>query len=70
VSIFRTFDSSPIHYSGDFTHSALSNWLETSSIPQVIVFSEEYIEPIFGKGRSALILFSNNKDAAYNKVFT
>jgi len=33
VSIFRAFDSSPVHYSGDFSFAALSNWLETSSIP-------------------------------------
>lgn len=40
-----------------------------SSIPTVIEFSEDYIEPIFGKLRAALVLFTNDKEASYNKVF-
>jgi protein disulfide-isomerase A1 len=35
----------------------------------VIEFSEDFIEPIFGKGRAALILFANERDAAFTQVF-
>jgi hypothetical protein len=70
VSIFRTFDSSPIHHSGANTIESISQWLESSAIPTVIEFSEDYIEPIFGKGKAAVILFTNDRDASFNKVFT
>lgn len=70
VSIFRTFDSSPIHHSGANTVESISQWLEASAIPTVIEFSEDYIEPIFGKGKAAVILFTNDRDASFNKVFT
>jgi len=69
VSAFRTFDESPIHYSGDHTFGDLNQWFETASIPKLITFSEDYIEPIFGKGNNALILFSDDSSAAYNAVF-
>ena len=70
VSVFRSFDSSPVHYSGANSLDAINEWMDATSVPMVIEFSEDYIEPIFGKGKSAVILFTNDKDAAYNKVFT
>lgn len=69
VSIFRSFDESPVHFNGEHNQAALGDWMETASIPTLIEFSEDYIEPIFGKGREALILFSNDNSAAYNQVF-
>lgn len=70
VSIFRSFDSSPVHFSGDNSIDSLNSWMDSTSVPMVIEFSEDYIEPIFGKGKAAVILFTNDKSAAYNKVFT
>lgn len=67
VSIFRSFDESPIHFSG--SPSGLNEWMESSAVPTLIEFSEDYIEPIFGKGKDALILFTNDREANYNKVF-
>ncbi len=43
--------------------------MDNSAVPTLIEFSEDFIEPIFGKGREALILFANDRDASYNKVF-
>jgi len=70
ISIFRSFDSSPVHYSGDNSQENISSWMDATSIPMVIEFSEDYIEPIFGKGKAAVILFTNDKDAAFLNVFT
>jgi hypothetical protein len=67
VSIFRSFDESPIHFSG--ASSALGEWMDNSAVPTLIEFSEDFIEPIFGKGKEALILFSNDREASYNKIF-
>jgi len=69
VSIFRNFDNSPIHFDGEHTFAALNQWMEAASIPMLVTFSEDYIEPIFGKGKDALILFTNDDSAAYNQVY-
>lgn len=70
VMVTRNFDESPIYYSGESNTGDIQNWLDLSAIPVVIEFSEDYIEPIFGKGRAALILFTNDRDASYNKIFS
>ena len=43
--------------------------MDNTAVPMLIEFSEEYIEPIFGKSQPALILFSNDQAASYNAVF-
>jgi len=69
ASIFRSFDSSPVHFDAEFSFGAFNAWLEKSAIPMLINFSEDYIEPIFGKGRDALILFTNDASGSYNQVY-
>lgn len=44
--------------------------MESSAVPTLITFSEDYIEPIFGKGKNAVILFTNEKDTDYLKVWS
>jgi len=70
ISVFRTFDNSPVHYDGDSSSQSLQSFLDKSSVPQLIEFSEDYIEPIFGKGNPAIILFTNDREASYNKIFS
>jgi protein disulfide-isomerase A1 len=65
----RTFDASPVHYAGEATHEGITAFMEKNSVPTLIEFSEDYIEPIFGKGNTAIILFTNEKDTAYGKVW-
>jgi len=69
VSVYRNFDNSPIHFEGEHNEEALNAWLDAAAVPMLINFSEDYIEPIFGKGKDALILFSDDAEGAYNKVF-
>uniref|UniRef100_A0A7S3SXQ9 protein disulfide-isomerase n=1 Tax=Strombidinopsis acuminata TaxID=141414 RepID=A0A7S3SXQ9_9SPIT len=40
-----------------------------NSVPTLITFSEDYIDPIFGKRNPALMLFTTDLDAEYAKVF-
>ena len=70
IAVFRTFDNSPVHFDGDSSVQSLQSFMDKSSVPQLIEFSEDYIEPIFGKGNPAVILFTNDRDASYNKVFS
>ena len=57
LGLFRKFDSSPHFYSGSWESSAITEWAQTLSVPTVIEFSEEYLEPIFGQRKAAIILF-------------
>lgn len=71
VLLFRKFDESPVVYSGEWESQALVNWMQTQSVPTLIEFSEEYIEPIFGNRRPALFLLRSAADAesSNSKVF-
>jgi hypothetical protein len=40
-----------------------------ASVPTLVDFSEEYIEPIFGQKNSAIFLFSNDDTQAFSKQF-
>ena len=68
VVAFRKFDDHTVVYQGDkFESGLISEWLLASSVPTLITFSEDYIEPIFGQRKSAIFLFRSSSDA--NKDF-
>jgi hypothetical protein len=46
--VFRKFDNSPLVFDGSWETNPIVDWLTTSSVPTLIEFSEDYIEPIFG----------------------
>jgi len=73
LALIRTFDDSPLSYvATDGEPLAVSDILAFAtgnSVPTLIEFSEDYIEPIFGKRQAALMLFAANDDAAYSAVF-
>lgn len=69
MAIFRTFDKSPVHYKGDLSEKAIANWMEKTSLPTLVEFSAEYVQPVFKSTQPSLILFTNDKDASYNAVF-
>jgi len=70
--LFRKFDQSPLVFSGNWETTPIVDWLVGGSVPTLIDFSEDYIEPIFGQKKTALFLFRNKEDssAAWNKVFS
>ena len=72
VVLFRTFDESPIVYSGTISNSAVSEWMTGASVPTLIDFSDDYIEPIFGKRNPAVFLFRSKEDsdADFAKTFS
>lgn len=43
--------------------------MEINSLPKLIEFSEEYIDTIFKKGRTAIILFTDDITTDYYTVF-
>lgn len=47
------------------------DFMQASSVPTLIEFSEDYIEPIFGQRQAALFLFSSKTDSdkSFAQVF-
>lgn len=70
ISVHRNFDKSPVHFEGALNYPDLAGWLEEQSWPQIIEFSEESVDIIFGNGRrNALILFVNQRDHDFVESF-
>lgn len=69
--VFRKFDDNTVVYTGNWEATPVVDWLQASSVPTLITFSEDFIEPIFGQRKAAIFLFRSNSDAdsAYSKVF-
>jgi hypothetical protein len=72
VVLFRKFDDSPLVFSGNWETTPVVDFLVASSVPTLIDFSEDYIEPIFGQRKSAVFLFrhKDDSDADFVKTFS
>lgn len=68
--LHRKFDESPLT-STNFALDSAKQWLKSSSVPVLIEFGDDYIEPIFGERKSAVFLFRANddNDKSFQKVF-
>jgi len=70
VSIFRNFDKSPIHIGSiERTEKAIKHWMENSSLPTLIEFGTAFVKPVFKQGLASIILYTDEKDTEYIKVF-
>ena len=69
VVILRNFDEAVTPYTGAHNAEALAAFAKTKVTARLINFDEDSIEPIFGKKASAIMLFSNENDTAYHKIF-
>lgn len=69
--LFRQFDESPLTYSGNWEVTPAVDWMTASSVPTLIEFSEDFIEPIFGQKSAAVFLFRRNEDdsSEFGKAF-
>jgi hypothetical protein len=65
ISLTRKFDESPIAYSGVASRDDLVAFARGASVPTLISFSEDYIEPIFAEKNPAIILFTEEKSSTY-----
>jgi protein disulfide-isomerase A1 len=71
VVLFRQFDTPTVAYSGNWEVTPIVDFMMASSVPTLIEFSEDYIEPIFGQRRPALMLFrsKSDSDSGFSQVF-
>lgn len=68
IALSRSFDESPLKVAGS-SADEIVEFAKNSSVPTLITFSEDYIEPIFGDHNPALILFTEESDQGYQSVF-
>lgn len=68
ISLSRNFDESPLAVSGK-TEDEIVDFAKKSSVPRMITFSEDFIEPIFGEHNPAMILFTEEEGTTYQKAF-
>lgn len=68
VAVYRKFDEPVVVHSGDMTKDAISSFVSTSSVPTLIEFGEEYIEPIFQNQKPAVFLFVDKKNDEHQKL--
>jgi len=69
VALSRAFDESPLAYGGAAATADVVSWAKAASVPTLIEFSEDFIEPIFADHNPALILFTEDSDTDYQKTF-
>ena len=53
IGLSRRFDESPLGYTGGASEDEIIEFAKKASVPRLITFSEDFIEPIFGP-RSAI----------------
>jgi protein disulfide-isomerase A1 len=69
VAIQRNFDEPKVAHEGEIEHEDLKAWALSHAVPTIFEFGEDHIEPIFQNRQAAVFLFSDDKEAAYQKVF-
>lgn len=67
--LFRNFDESPVVAPAEWQADKLVDFMQANSTPRFITFSEDYIEPIFGHRRAAIILFTEETDSVPQQAF-
>jgi hypothetical protein len=50
-------------FTGKFEGKAINDFVDENSVPTLIEFSDEYIEPIFQKQKPAIFLFRDEESA-------
>ena len=68
VVVFRKFDEPTVVHGGALTQAEISSFVSKSSVPSLIEFADQYIEPIFQQQKPALFLFVNKGDSEHAKI--
>lgn len=69
IGLSRRFDESPLAFGGAANEEEIIAFAKGASVPRLITFSEDYIEPIFGDRNPAVILFTEEADQDYQNVY-
>ena len=69
IALSRRFDESPLQYKNEANIDDITAFAKNASVPILISFSEDYIEPIFGDHKPAIILFTEETGQGFQDVF-
>ena len=69
ITIFRKHEDSPVHYKGDVNVADIKKWMAKKSLPSLIQFDHNYVQPVFKEKMTSIILFSNDQSARYRLAF-
>lgn len=70
VVVFRQFDEPTVVFEGTLSTLALKKFVDNASVPTLIEFSDEYIEPIFQKQQPASFLFVEKSNDEHQKLLS
>lgn len=68
VAVFRNFDEPIVVHNEKLDKTSIEQFIQSSSVPTLIEFSEEYIEPIFQNQKPAVFLFIDNNNEEHKKL--
>lgn len=68
IVLFRNFDEPKVEFDGKFEAKDISEWIGSNSVPTLIEFSDDYIEPIFQKQQPAIFLFRDPESEDHKKL--
>ena len=60
IVLFKQFDEKRVNYSGRFTNSEITKFVNDNRLPWVLPFGDDAIDLVFKKSNPALFLFSNS----------
>ena len=63
--LFKPFDELQDNFEGELTQAALRSFITENSVPDLIEFSDEYVQDIFGASRNTAFLFADVNSEAY-----
>ena len=66
--LFRKFDEPRVVFDGEFTKKAIAEWIAPNTVPTLIEFGDDYIEPIFQKQQPAIFLFIDNDSSDHKAL--
>lgn len=68
VAVFRNFDEPVVVHNDHHDKTSIVNFVRTASVPTLIEFSDEYIEPIFQNQKPAVFLFIDKDSEEQKKL--
>lgn len=68
AAVFRSFDESPVAYTGGHAEDDLTDFLKVNSVATLFEFDEDSIEPIFHEQKACMIMFLDGEQP-YKAVF-
>lgn len=68
IAVYRNFDDQVVVHKEKLDKASIREFVDSASVPTLMEFSEEYIEPIFQNQKPAVFLFIDSKNEEQKKL--